>query len=134
MKINKVLVLILISLLMISAISSVSFVYGTSTTDAINAMKDMGEADISDASGGKLGKIINSIIGFIQVAGTGIAMIMVTILGIKYIMAAPSDKADVKKQIAPMVIGALILFGAVNLVNIVANIAMDSLKTAAPGA
>ena len=58
-------------------------------------------------------------------------MIMVTLLGIKYIMAAPSDKADVKKQIAPLVIGAIILFASVNLVGIIADVADSTLSGAA---
>ena len=43
--------------------------------------------------------VINAIIGTIQVAGTGIALIMVSVLGIKYMLAAPNDKADVKVEI-----------------------------------
>lgn len=134
MKINniiKFLMVILISLLIILAVSSISHVYGASTMDAVSKMNGMGSSTITDTSNGKLGGIINSIIGFIQIAGTGISMIMVTLFGTKYIMASPSDKADVKKQIAPMIIGAIILFGSSNLVKIVADIAMTSLDKAA---
>ncbi len=130
MKVKNVIKILAITLISLLIISVTITAYGASTQDAITAMNGM-ENNISDTSGGKLGGILNSIIGLIQVAGTGIAMIMVTVFGIKYIMAAPSDKADVKKQIAPMMIGAIVLFGSVNLVNIITKIAMSTLKTAA---
>lgn len=125
--ITKILIIALISLLIISLATTV---YGASTQKAIDEMIGMSE-NISDTSGGKLGGVLNSIIGLIQIVGTGIAAIMVTVLGIKYIMAAPSDKADVKKQIAPMVVGAIVLFGSVNLVNIITKLAMSTLQSAA---
>lgn len=125
--ITKILIIALISLLIISLATTA---YGASTQKAIDEMIGMSE-NISDTSGGKLGGVLNSIIGLIQIVGTGIAAIMVTVLGIKYIMAAPSDKADVKKQIAPMVVGAIVLFGSVNLVNIITKLAMSTLQSAA---
>jgi len=64
---------------------------------------------------------INNVIGLIQVVGTGISLIVVTMLGIKYLLASPSEKADVKKQILPMLIGCVVLFGAVNVVAISAD-------------
>lgn len=124
----KVLLILLISIFIISIMQNL--VFASSTTEAITAMGNMKGADIEDGTG-KLGNVINAVIGLIQVAGTGISMIMVTMLGIKYILAAPSDKADVKKQIAPLVVGAIILFAAVNLVSIVATIADKTLKGAA---
>ena len=45
-------------------------------------------------------------------------------LGIKYMQASPSDKADTKKQILPILIGCLLVFGAVNLVAAVADFAL----------
>lgn len=129
MKVKNITKILIITLIILLIISAVTIAYGASTQDAITAMNGM-ENNISDTSGGKLGGVLNSIIGLIQVAGTGIAMIMVTVFGIKYIMAAPSDKADVKKQIAPMIIGAIVLFGSVNLVNIITKLAMSTLKTA----
>ena len=68
-----------------------------------------------------IGGIINTAIGFIQIVGTGISVIMVSVLGIKYMLAAPSDKAEVKKQIAPLVIGAVILFVSVNIIQIISD-------------
>lgn len=64
---------------------------------------------------------INKIIGLLQLTGSGIAIIVVTILGIKYILASPSEKADVKKSILPIIIGCVLLFGGVNLAAAIAD-------------
>ena len=124
-KVVKILLILTISVFLITFSLEV-----WATQSAIDAMAGMEGATVEDGSG-KIGNILNSVIGIIQVAGTGISMIMVTLLGIKYILASPSDKADVKKQIAPMVIGAVILFASVNLVGIIAEVADRTLSNAA---
>lgn len=62
---------------------------------------------------------INTVIGLLQYVGSGIALIVITILGIKYILASPSEKADVKKSIMPILIGCLLLFGGVNIAGLI---------------
>ena len=64
-------------------------------------------------------KIINTAIGLLQIAGSGIALLVITIMGIKYILAAPGEKADIKKMATPIVIGCVLVFGAVNLAAII---------------
>jgi len=132
MKISKIKILLILIVIILISVTVPILVYGSSTSDAISAMENMNSTDVTDDSG-VFGPILNSVIGIIQVAGTGISMVMVTILGIKYIMASPSDKADVKRQIVPLVIGAIILFASVNLVALVADIANETLSGAAGG-
>lgn len=122
MKIRKIIFYLCIFMI-ISMFVNVQ-VFANGGQSAITAMKPMEDGGTADATAtGKLGPIINTVIGLIQVVGTGLSLIMVTVFGIKYIMASPSDKADVKKQIAPMVVGCVILFASVNLVQIIANFA-----------
>ena len=83
----------------------------------ISKMKGV-ESLPSDANGSRVTNTINNVIGLIQLAGTGISLIVITLLGIKYILASPSEKADTKKQIMPILIGCILLFGAVNIVGI----------------
>ena len=73
-------------------------------------------------SNGKLGGALKTVIAVLQMAGTGIAIIVVTILGIKYMTASVEAKAEVKKEIMPVLIGMILLFGGVNFTAIVANI------------
>ena len=67
-------------------------------------------------------EILNKIIGLMQVAGTGIALVVITLLGIKYMLASPSEKADTKKMIMPILIGCILLFAAVNIVSTILDL------------
>ena len=101
----------------------ISFISGiVEATDVISAMEPIRNGDNSKIDK-QLGPIINTAIGFIQIVGTGISVIMVTLLGIKYMLSSPGDKADVKKQITPLLIGAILLFASVNIIQIIANFA-----------
>lgn len=127
-KLMYVSIFIFISMLLLLLFPNI--VYGSSAITAMSGMAGGGTGDTSGATG-KLGPIINAAIALIQIAGTGLSLIMVTLLGVKYILSAPNDKADVKKQITPMVIGCAILFASVNLVQIIANFATATLSSAA---
>ena len=70
---------------------------------------------------------VNSMIGAIltvaQVIGVGVAVIMLIVLAIKYISAAPGDKADIKKHAVVYVVGAVVLFAASGILGIIKNFA-----------
>ncbi len=84
-------------------------------------MKDVPVVD-EDSTGGNIGKVINGIIRLIQIAGTGVSVIIVTTLGIKYMLASSSEKADIKKMATPIIVGCALLFAASNLVAIIASV------------
>ena len=67
--------------------------------------------------------IIGAIITIVQIIGTGVAIIMLIVLAIKYISAAPGDKADIKKHAVVYVVGAVVLFAASGILQIVKNFA-----------
>jgi len=71
--------------------------------------------DPSKEAGTKVGTVGNSILGIIQVIGTVIAVGVLMVLGIKYMMGSAEEKAEYKKTMIPYLIGALLLFAAVNL-------------------
>lgn len=67
----------------------------------------------------------NTVLGVIEVAGTGIAIVMLLYLAIKYMMAAPDGKAEYKKTAIMYVIGAVVLFAAPKLVKLVMNLSQN---------
>ena len=67
--------------------------------------------------------IIGALINIIQIIGSGVAIIMLIVLAIKYISAAPGDKADIKKHAVVYVVGAIVLFAASGLLGIIKNFA-----------
>lgn len=117
----KKIISLLILILIISFCVGTINVYATEgIEEIITGMKNASTIDTSSSSSGIV-STINDVIGLIQITGTGISVIVVTLLGIKYLIASPSEKADTKKMIMPILIGCFLLFGAVNLVAIVAD-------------
>lgn len=120
----KKIISILTIILMLSLVIGLNNAYATGgINQIISGMSQASTINPADINTG-IGNTINNVIGLLQLAGTGIAVIIVTMLGIKYILASPSEKADTKKAIMPILIGCILLFGAVNLVAVVADFAL----------
>ncbi len=120
----KKIISILTLILIISLFFGTFDVYAASKNDGLNGiiegMKNASTLTSDNANSG-IAKTINDVIGLLQLAGTGISVIVTTMLGIKYLIASPSEKADTKKMIMPILTGCILLFGAVNLVAIIAD-------------
>lgn len=114
MKIKKIFILILTIILIFSIFSTTSF---ASVGDIVKTMEGVNSPTAGEA--GQVVDVINIIIGLLQIGGTGIALIVITLMGIKYIMASPGEKADVKKQIMPIIFGCILLFGGMTLMSAV---------------
>ena len=72
-------------------------------------------SDISNTMGNLSGIILQ----VVQVIGTAVAVIMLIVLAIKYISAAPNDKAEIKKHAVVYVVGAIILFAASGILGLI---------------
>lgn len=105
----------ILSLIILSAILILTFCQIVNAwTPNYNAVTSQTASNTENAVYG----IMGSVIQIIKVAGTGIAIIMLIVLGIKYMVASPEGRAEYKKTMPPYVIGAIILFAASNLVSI----------------
>lgn len=83
----------------------------------------------SSASSGTFSSILKIILGIVQVIGIAIAVIMLIVLAIRYVSAAPGDKAEIKQHAVIYVVGAAVLFGASGLLEIIKQFATNTLKT-----
>lgn len=71
----------------------------------------------------------NIILGIIQVIGSFLAVGIIMVLGIKYMIGSTEERASYKKTMLPYLIGAVLLFSAVNITAAV----VDMAKTTAEG-
>ena len=60
-----------------------------------------------------------NIMGVINVAGVVIAVIILMILGIKYMRGSAEEKADYKKTMIPYLVGAILIFAASTIANVI---------------
>ena len=125
---TKIFIIIMVVILILSNLSCVFADNLDTLFDKNGSMSQVasGASDLDVNSG--IGKVINIIIGILQLAGTGISVIMIAMLGIKYLLASVEEKAEIKKTAMPILIGAILLFGAVNIMAIIENFAKDTLN------
>lgn len=108
-KTMKILTIIATILLIISM--GVSVVYGLTPSDMKGT--DPQSNDIMDLG--------NKIIGILQTVGIVLSVVILIILGIKYMMGSAEEKAEYKKTMIPYLIGAAFCFLAPTIANVVYN-------------
>ena len=90
----------------------VVMVASTCFADQITVNDVAGNADVNmdgvKTFGDKLATIIRSV-------GVVVSVIVIMILGIKYMMGSAQEKAEYKKTMIPYLVGAVLLFGATTI-------------------
>ncbi len=59
------------------------------------------------------------VVGIIQVVGTIVAVGMLIVIGIKYMMGSAEERAGYKKTLFPYFIGAILIFAASNISQVI---------------
>ena len=85
-----------------------------------------GSGIIASLSGDKTGEVSSTeitnlgatIVGILQIIGIIVAVVVLLVLGIKYMMGSAEEKAEYKKTMIPYVIGALLIFAATTIVSV----------------
>lgn len=101
-----------------------TIVFAASTVFAATSFSP---SEWDNQTGGKIGDTdvkawIASIMNIVAIVGSGIAVIALIILGIKYMMGSVEEKAEYKKTMMPYVIGALMVFGASAIVGFISGV------------
>ena len=73
-------------------------------------------------------KAMNVLIGIMQVVTVAVGVIMLLVLAIKYMAAAPNDKAEIKKHATVYIVGAVIAFGSYGLITLLMDFTQEALK------
>ncbi|MBR3697812.1 MAG: hypothetical protein IKM97_06135 [Clostridia bacterium] len=105
---------------MLLAIVFVVSLVGNVFSDGLDINQFKNVVDNTGASG-SVTNVVGSIINIAQIVGTGVAIIMLIVLAIKYISAAPGDKAEIKKHAVVYIVGAIVLFAASGILGIIKN-------------
>ena len=124
---SKVMRIISIALIAVFALMILSQVSFAANNQSIADMSTtiFTRTDQSGASNA-VTNIIGSIINIAQIVGMGVAIIMLIVLAIQYIAAAPEGKAEIKKNSTIYIVGAIILFSAAAILQIIKNFAINN--------
>ena len=61
----------------------------------------------------------NSIISILQTVGVVLSVVVLMIIGIKYMMGSAEEKAEYKKTMIPYIVGAALIFAASIFANVI---------------
>ena len=108
-KVSKVLSIILLVAIVMTIVMGtvVNASEKISSGQQVNNLFTGGNADTSGISG-----VGANIVKIITTIGIIVAVIVLLILGIKYMMGSASEKAEYKKTMIPYLVGAVLIFGA----------------------
>lgn len=117
--VEKILTIILIALIVLMATLPVCFAAdkGTDYMDPEGVTAKTTDAAASTQT------FLWSVLGIVQVVAISLAVIMLIVLGVKYVSAAPAEKADIKQSAMIYVVGAILMFGASGIIQIIKKFA-----------
>lgn len=108
---NKKILIMLASILLF-------VVLGTTTVFGLTP-SELNGATVTDTTITDLGK---KIIGVLQTVGIVLSVVILVVLGLKYMMGSAEEKADYKKTMIPYLVGAFCIFLAPTIANMVYNL------------
>ena len=104
--------------LVLLVVSTNVFAFNNNTvTDVMN----MGATSNSKTAMGTIQSIWGTVLTILQI----LAVAAIIIAGVRYMFASADSKADIKKQTVTLIIGAVLVFGASFVVQIIIGITSD---------
>ena len=124
MKKIKVLKLLIVLMLMISfSFCIVNVVEAKSGYNWSGKITELDKTTGDNTVNTKVTSVVAAAIGVVRIVGVGVAIIMLTAVAIKYMSAAPGERAEIKKHAVPFVVGAVVLFASSGILTIIQQFA-----------
>lgn len=108
----KVISTLLLAIMLVTSIAGTVLAVDPNTV--LNGLDGNGNVQTND-----LTKVGNNIVTIIQVVGIVIAVIVLLVIGIKYMMGSASEKAEYKKTMIPYIVGAVLIYAGTSLVRVI---------------
>ena len=97
---------------------------GKELTQIFDGTMIQGGVDVS--SGERIApEIIGLILSAVRIVAVSLSLIILTWLGIKYMSAAPSEKANIKGQLITFAIGAIVVVASTSILELVRKFAQS---------
>lgn len=107
-KLTKILtVILLVAVMMMIPTTIVRAGEDSGSAAAVDGLFQGGSADTTGIS-----NVGANIVSIITTVGIIVAVVVLLVLGIKYMMGSAAEKAEYKKTMIPYLVGAVLIFGA----------------------
>lgn len=118
-KVKKVMIVLIICALVFAIVNcNNAFAF-----DMMATIKAQADATADDSVTSSISTISGAVITIARVICAAVAVAMLAILGMKYMSAAPSEKADIKKHAVVYIVGAIVMFACTGILGIIQQFA-----------
>lgn len=117
-----------IILMLLVALIVCSFLSNAYAVDTASVIKDRFTGAVNPKGADSIRKILSVALDVTRIVGAAIAIIILMVIGAKYIIASAGERADLKKYAINYVIGALILFGASGILAMIKEFVIDAVN------
>lgn len=107
----KILSIVLLAVMMVAFMATM-----------VNAAPDTVISGLQSPDYGNEGEITTlgqKIVGIIQIVGVVIAVVVILVIGIKYLIGSAEEKAEYKKTMIPYIVGAVLIFAGTSIVRVI---------------
>lgn len=123
-KVLKILIAVLIFITLICVFTQPASALKFDVSEKFENTTDKSQASNHTAN------ILGAVISITQVIGAGIAIIMLIVLAIQFFWSSPTGKAEFTKRFRVYILGAIIIFSATALLQIVKDFAIKNINNA----
>ena len=108
-------------IVMMLFVSMGSIVFADTASTVLNQM-EQAQTNGSASGTNEITTLGGRIVTIVQVVGVIIAVIILLVIGIKYLLGSAEEKAEYKKTMIPYLVGAVLIFAGSTIVNAVYNV------------
>ncbi len=116
-KVQKIMSIFMLVMMTLTIVSNVVLATAAPNPSSFNGMEVSGTTGIQNVG--------NQIITIVSTVGSIASVIVLVVLGLKYMMGSAEEKAEYKKTLLPYVIGAGLVFAASAIAGIIFGFAQN---------
>lgn len=116
----KVISTLLLAIMLVASIATTVL----AAVDLNATINNVEKQNLNGNADQQITKVGGNIVNIIQVVGIVIAVIVLLVIGIKYMMGSASEKAEYKKTMIPYLVGAVLVFAGTSLVKVIYSLAI----------
>lgn len=112
-----------VAVVFLLAFGMVFSVYGGYSDTMKTLIGTMDNNEYTGNAATKANNIVTNLIIIFRIVGITAAILMLLVVAMKYMTAAPSEKAEIKKSSVVYIVGAVILFAVTGILGIISDLA-----------
>lgn len=113
----------IVTICVLALVICILFASNVNAYNYSSKVSNMNNATASDNVVNPFKNIGQAVLTVLRVVAVGVAVLMLIVLAIKYMSAAPSERATIKKSAVLYVAGAIIMLAAAGILGIIKNFA-----------